>query len=181
MIRAMMPKIRENLKGVKYPSLADNAKFETIALSDIDFPPKKAVGQQVDIDVDGEYKSLVFCHTELKKLTRLPWQAHDVTARYVLTYSDRTAEEVEITNNGNIGYWNRRQNEPLLRPLYRHTGYTSTYCSDSDEFKTADGENVCIYKYEHILPKGKRLINVKLVRSDEYDTDVFLAKLVGVK
>jgi len=181
MIKAMMPKIRENLKGVKYPSLADNAQFDTIALSDIEFPPKKTVGQQVDIDVDGEYKSLVFCHTELKKLTRLPWQVHDVTGRYILTYSDGTAEEVEITNNGNIGYWNRRQNEPLLHPLYRHTGYTSIYCSDSDEFKTADGGNVCIYKYEHILPKGKSLINVKLVRSDEYDTDVFLAKLVGVK
>lgn len=181
MIKAVMPKLRENLKGIKYPSLADGAIFETIAVSDIDFPPKETAKQSVSIDIDGEYKSLVFCHTELKKLTRLPWQDYDVTGKYVLEYSDGSNEEIKITNNGNIGYWNRRQNEPLLHPLYRHTGYTSTYCSDSDEFKTANGENVCIYKYEHILPEGKTLTNVKLVRSDEYDTDIFLAKLVGVK
>jgi len=65
--------------------------------------------------------------------------------------------------------------------MYRHTGYTSTYYCDSDEFKTADGENVCIYKYEHILPEGKKLVNVKLVQSEKFDTDIFLLKLEGVK
>ncbi len=180
MIKAMMPKIRENLKGVKYPSLKDDAVFETIAQSDIDFPPKAEVSNNVDIAVDGDYKSLIFSHTELKKLTRLPWQGYDVTGKYVLTYSDGSTEEIEITNNGIIGYWNRRQNEALLHPLYRHTGYTSTYYTDSTEFKTADGENVCIYKYEHILPEGKKLVNVKLVQSEKFDTDIFLLKLEGV-
>ena len=65
--------------------------------------------------------------------------------------------------------------------MYRHTGYTSTYYCDSDEFKTTDGENVCIYKYEHILPQGKKLINVKLKQSEKFDTDIFLLKLEGVK
>ena len=181
MIKAIMPKLRENLKGIKYPSLAEGASFETIAQSDIDFPPRNAVNQTVDIAVDGEYKSLVFSHTELKKLIRLPWHDYSVTGKYILTYSDGTAEEIEITNNGIIGHWNRRQNEAVTHPMYRHTGYTSTYYCDSDELKTADGENVCIYKYEHILPEGKILKNVKLEQSDEFDTDIFLLKLEGVK
>lgn len=181
MIKAMMPKMRENLKGIKYPSLSDGATKETIAQSDIDFPPRKSVNQNVDITVDGEYKSLIFSHTELKKLIRLPWYDHDVTGKYVLTYSDGTTEEIDITNNGIIGHWNRRQNEAVTHPMYRHTGYTSTYYCDSDEFKTADGEDVCIYKYEHILPEGKKLANVKLVQSEKFDTDIFLLKLEGVK
>ena len=181
MIKAMMPKMRENLKGIKYPSLSEGAIKETIAQSDIDFPPRKAANQNVDIIVDGEYKSLVFSHTELKKLIRLPWYDHDVTGKYVLTYSDGTIEEIDITNNGIIGHWNRRQNEAVTHPMYRHTGYTSTYYCDSDEFKTADGENVCIYKYEHILTEGKKLVNVKLVQNEKFDTDIFLLKLEGVK
>jgi len=181
MIKAMMPKMRENLKGVKYPSLSDGASIETIAQSDIDFPPKKTANQKVDITVDGDFKSLIFSHTELKKLIRLPWYDYDVTGKYILTYSDGTAEEIKITNNGIIGHWNRRQNEAVTHPMYRHTGYTSTYCCDSDEFKTADGENVCIYKYEHILPEGKKLVNVKLSQSQGFDTDIYLLKLEGVK
>ena len=181
MIRALMPKMRENLKGIKYPSLKENASFETIIENPITFPPEKSVKQVNCVDVSGEYKSIIFHHTELKKLTRLPWQAHDVTGKYILYFTDGTTEEVQITNNGNIGYWKRRQNEALRHPLYRHTGYTSTYFSDSDELKTIYGENVCIYKYEHILPEGKTLSKVELVQNEKYDTDIFLLKLEGVK
>ena len=181
MIRGFLPYLRENLKGVKYPSLKENAAFETIIENPITFPPKKNVSQVKSADVSCEYKSIIFHHTELKKLTRLPWQPHNATGKYILTYSDGTSESVEITNNGNIGYWNRRQNEAITNPMYRHTAYTSTYFSDSDELKTSDGQNVCIYKYEHILPEGKVLSKVELVQSEKYDTDIFLVKLVGVK
>lgn len=181
MIKAFMPYMRENIKGIKYPSLEEGARFETLAFSDISFPPHNVVTENVEITVDGEYKSLIFHHTELKKLIRLPWQAHDVTGKYVLTFSDGTSEEIEITNNGNIGYWNRRQNEAITNPMYRHTAYTSTYFSDSDELKTSDGQNVCIYKYEHILPEGKKLSRVELVQSEKFDTAIFLVKLEGVK
>ena len=180
MIKALMPYMRENLKGIKYPSLMDGAEFETLAKNDVSFPPVNAV-QNTEITLDGEYKSLIFHHTELKKLVRLPWQKHDITGKYVLTFADGTTEEIEISNNGNIGYWNRRQNEAITNPMYRHTGYTSTYFSDSDELKTADGQNVCIYKYEHLLPEGKKLSKVELVQSEEFDTQIFLVKLVGVK
>lgn len=181
MIKGFMPYMRQNIKGIKYPSLEEGAKFETLALSDISFPPQCVDGKNAEINVDGEYRSLIFHHTELKKRIRLPWQEHDVTGKYVLTFSDGTSQEIEITNNGNIGYWNRRQNEAITNPMYRHTAYTSTYFSDSDELKTADGQNVCIYKYEHILPEGKSISRVELVQSEKYDTDIFLVKLVGVK
>ena len=180
-INSFMPYFRQSLKNVEYPSLCEGAITEIIAQSDISFPPLSTVNQSVDIDVDGDYKSLVFFHTELKKLTRLPWQDYDVTGKYILTYDDGTVEEIAATNNGIIGHWNRRHNEVLTHPLYRHTGYTCVYYTDGEEYKTADGENVCIYKYEHILSAGKKIKNVKLVRSDAFDTDIFLCKLVGVK
>jgi hypothetical protein len=180
MIKAFMPYMRENIKGIKYPSLEEGAKFETLALSDISFPPQCVEGKNAEINVDGEYKSLVFHHTELKKRIRLPWQEHDVTGKYVLTFSDGTSEEIEITTGGNIGYWNRRQNEAITNPMYRHTAYTSTYFSDSDELKTSDGQNVCIYKYEHILPEGKKLKKVELIQNEKFDTAIFLVKLEGV-
>ncbi len=181
MIKALMPKMRENLKGIKYPSLAKGAERIVIAENAISFPPSLGVSQNTKISVDGEYKSLVFSHTELKKLTRLPWQDYDVTGKYVLSYSDGTTEEISITNNGIIGYWNRRQNEPIVHPMYRHTGYTCTYYTDSDEYKTKEGEDVCIYKYEHILPEEKTVVSVELEQSEEFNTDIFLVKLEGIK
>ena len=180
MIKGFMPYMRQNIKGIKYPSLEEGAKFETLALSDISFPPQSVEGKNSEINVDGEYRSLIFHHTELKKRIRLPWQEHDVTGKYVLTFSDGTSEEIEITNNGNIGYWNRRQNEAITNPMYRHTAYTSTYFSDSDELKTSDGQNVCIYKYEYILPEGKKLKKVELIQNKKFDTAIFLVKLEGV-
>lgn len=181
MIKDMLAYIRQNLKDIKYPSLMDNALVETIINNDITFPPLKKHTQITDINIDGEYKSLIFNHTELNKLTRLPWQNHDITGKYILTYDDLSIEEIPITNGGIIGHYKRRQNEPLLHPLYRHTGYISTYYVDSEEFKTKTGDNVCIYKYEHILPKDKKLKKVALVQSEDFDTDIFLLKLEGVK
>ncbi len=179
-IKNLMPAFRDNLRNTVSPSRIEGAERVVIAENKIDFPPKDAE-QNTLIKVDGKFKSLIFSHTELKKFYRLPWHNPDITGKYILTYSDGTTEQIDITNNGIIGHWNRRQNEPVNNPAFRHTGYTSTYYTDCDEFKTSGGEKVCIYNYEHILPEDKTVATVELVQSEEFDTQIFLLKLSGIK
>ena len=181
MISAMMPCLRQKLGNINYPSLEEGAKTELIVQNPICFPPVGNHVQITDIAINENYKSLIFSHTELKILTHLPWSDNDVTGKYIFTFDDGSTEEIPVTNNGTIGYWNRRHNEPLKHPLYRHTGYICTYFTDGIESKTSDGKDVTIYKYEHILPGNKKLTNVKLVQSKDFDTEIFLCKLEGVK
>ena len=120
-------------------------------------------------------------HTCLRKLTRSPWKPHDVVGVYVLRYSDGTQEQIPVTSGGNIGYWNRRQNDVLKHAVYRHNGYTSGYYTDGIASKTADGSNVTVYRLEHLLPKGKQLLSVELRQIPEMDGRVFLCKAEGIK
>ena len=101
--------------------------------------------------------------------------------RYILTYDDGSEEIVPITSCGNIGYYNRRQNEPLAPQLYRHSGYISTYYSDSIEEKSENGEKFTLYRFEHILPEGKKLKNIKLCENENFNTKIFVRRIVGVK
>ena len=52
---------------------------------------------------------------------------------------------------------------------------------DSEEFKTENGENVTIYKYEHILPKNKKLLSVSLEQDETNVIKVFLCRAEGIK
>lgn len=181
MIRAMMPHLRENLCGVKYPSLSENATEEVLLENELETIYKKPLSQKTEATVNGDFESIIFCHTELNKRVRLPWNENEETGKYILTYSDRTEEIVPITNSGNIGYYNRRQNEPLAPQLYRHSGYTSTFYSDSEEKRGKNGERICIYRFEHILPKAKKLVNIKLCQNEKLDTKIFLERVIGIK
>ncbi len=180
-ISAMMPYIRQNLKRVKYPSLTDNAVFEIIVENSVEFPPVFPVSQKTSFDVDADYDSIIFSHTELKRHTKMPWAACEQSAEYILTYDDGTQESVPVTNGGNIAYWNRRQNAPYKHPLYRHNGYSSVYYTDGSLSKTADGRDITVYNYEHILRKDKKTVKIELVQSKTLDTNVFLCKATGVK
>ena len=177
MIRAAMPALRENLKATKYPSRNVGAKKETILENSFD----AALEQKKEIAVAGDFASIIFDHTELVKMVRLPWQKHDEVGRYILTYDDGSEEIIPITSCGNIGYYNRRQNEPLGHQLYRHSGYISTYYSDSVEEKSESGEKITLYRYEHILPEGKRLKNIRLCENEKLDTKIFIRRILGIK
>lgn len=181
LISKMMPKLREDLQEVKYPSLADGAICELLYENKISFPPQNIASGSNSFEVQGAYGSLIFGHTLLRRRTRMPWSIHQVLGRYILCYEDGTQEEIPITNSGNIGYWNRRHNQPLQHSLYRHNGYTCTYYTDGVEFKTANGEDVTIYRYEHTLPEDKKLVRVILEESKEYDARIFLYSVEGVK
>lgn len=181
MISAMMPRLRENLKGVKYPSLMPGASFKVLAENPVSFPPVLPIQQKTVFEVEEKFDSLVIYHTELRKLTRMPWAKHDVVGHYLLQYTDGSEEKLPITNSGNIGYWNRRHNQPLTFRLYRHTGYCCVYETDGEEFKTADGRDVTIYRYEYILPKDKVLKTVSLEENPEFDAKILLYRAEGVR
>ena len=175
-IRALMPQLRENLQDVRYPSLIENANREVLLENPFDFEK-----QERRLCVNGEFDSIVFDHTELVRMVRLPWQKYDEVGRYILSYDDGSEEIVPITSCGNIGYCGRRQNKPLAPQLYRHSGYISTYLSDTVEERNEKGEKLCIYRFEHILPKDKKLKCIKLCENEKFDTKILLRRVTGVK
>lgn len=180
MISETMPQLREDLNAMKYPSRQSGASTGCIGQNMISFPPNLPVEQQVEFTLDGEYDSLVFWHTALRKITRLPWSELDVVARYILRYEGGSTEEIPVTYGGNIGYWNRRQNQPLAHKFYRHTGYTAVYYCDSETTRTADGKLVTLYRYEYLPKQKKPIRSITLVQDPAFDAKVFLRSVEGV-
>ncbi len=179
MISARMPQLRDDLRGVRSPSLQEGTKAVTLVENPISFPPT-APSQKTEFSVETPCKSLVLYHTALRKYTRDAWQPHPVVGNYILTFADGSRELLPITMNGNIGYWNRRQNSVLPHPIYRHNGYTAGYFTDGISSKTADGRDVTVYRLEHILPEGKQLISVSLEEDAAFDPQIFLCKAEAI-
>lgn len=172
--------LRQQLSGVKTPSAQPGAKTTVLVENPIAFPPVLPAQQTTEFAVNGAYDSLVFYHTQLRKSTREPWYGPDVVGHYILHYADGTTEQVAINNCCNIGYWNRRQNQPVPHRLYRHTGYITTYYCDSLFSRTPDGQPVTVYRYEYVLKQRKPIASISLVNDPAWDTKVFLCKAEGI-
>ena len=180
MISARIPQLREEMRQVKYPSRMEGAKAQLLLENPISFPPASP-SQKTEFSVNAPCDSLVLYHTCLRKLTRYPWTKNQVLGQYILTYADGSQDRVDITSGGNIGWWGRRQNGILKHQTYRHNGYTAGYYADGVASKTADGGDVTVYRLEHILPKGKQLVSVRLEEDPAADGQVFLCKAEAVK
>lgn len=161
MISANMPQLRENLKGIHYPSRQAGAQISQ-------FTPGNA------------YNSLIFSHAAQRRITREPWTHLDVVAQYVITYTDGSTEEVPVQYGGNLGYIGRRQNEPLRHSFYRHTGYTATYYTDSITKLTENGEPVTTYIYEYLPKANKPIASIELVEDPAFDAKILVTKIEGV-
>ena len=181
MVANRMKTLREELRNVKTPSALPGATTKTLIENPISFPPAPETSQTTEFAVNDSFDSLVFYHTQLRKITREPWTRHQIAGRYIITYTDGTTEEVEITSCGNIGYWNRRQNQPVPHRLYRHTGYIGTYYSDGIFSRTADGQPVTVFRFEYILKEKKQIASISLVDDPAYDTKIFLCKAEGIR
>ena len=181
MVSQRIKTMRQELSGVKTPSALPGATVQTLIENPIVFPPVLPTEQTTEFAVNGTFDSLVFYHTQLRKVTRQPWMRYDVAGRYIITYADGTTEDVKITTCGNIGYWNRRPNQPVPHRLYRHTGYITTYYSDGIFSRTADGQPIGIYRFEYIPQQKKEIASISLVNDPAYDTKIFLCKAEGVR
>ena len=178
-IGAFLPEFRDNMRGVRSPSRNSSAKVTTLIENPITFPPRADIEQRAEFDVNEKYDSLLLYHTALRRRTRVAWKPHEVVGKYIITYTDGTTEDIELTASGNVGYWQRRHNEPVLNKIYRHNGYHSIYYTDGVEFKNENGDNVTIYRLEHILQKDKTVASVKL-EQEENGINIFLCKAEGV-
>ena len=180
LLQAMIPVLRENLQGRRYPSRLPGAKRVTLGENTAAFPPALPLAQQEEFTVDGCFDSLVFHHTALRRITREPWLELSTVAKYVITYADGQTEQIPVTYGGNIGWWNRRQNDPLPHAFYRHTGYTATYHCDSITTRTAQGEPVTTYLYEYIPSRREKIASVRLEQDPAFTPHILLQKLEGI-
>jgi hexosaminidase len=165
-ISDLMPRVREGLKGVRYPSLSEGAQRESLG--------------SAPNGVNKLFDSLIFVHSSAYKMARMPWQDQDVLGRYVITYADGDRDIISIRNGGNIGYFGCRQNQPYKHPLYRHNGYTASYECDSETAFCGDGKIYTKYYLEHIL-KQKEISSVTLEVSSDYPDSVILTDIIGIK
>ena len=128
------------------------------------------------------FDSLVFTHTARREMTRMPWVDLEEIGAYYVTFDDGSSERLPVTYGGNIGYWNRRQNQPQPQPFYRHNGYIGTYFADTTESRLRDGRLVTLYHYEWILPQtGKAIVRLRFIPAENAKSDVVIYSVKGLK
>lgn len=98
-----------------------------------------------------------------------------------MRYADGTVLEIPLTYGGNISHWNRRQNEPFRGGYYRHNGYSGTYFVDSEESKSENGENICVYRYQWRNPKPETpILSIRLCQYENQPA-VFPHQITAIK
>jgi hypothetical protein len=180
-IRQHMPHLRAKLQDVVYPSTQPTARQVILAEHSAGYPLVE-VPSATEFAADSVFNSLIFEHSTIKKLARIPWIALEEVGQYLVEYEDGETVTIPLTYGGNICHWNRRQNEPFPHSYYRHNGYCGTYHSDGIESRTPQGDPVCVYRYEWINPRKDIPIRRVLLRhSGKYGPVVFLHKLIGIR
>lgn len=169
LLQAKIPQLRDQLRNTVAPSRQPGAKRLLIAERPGDTVP-----------LDDCYDSLIFAHAALRRVPRKPWTDLDVVANYVIRYADGTEEKVPVTFGGNIGYYNQRQNAPIPHQIYRHTGYVACWLSDSETVINDQGIPETLYRYEYI-PAKKPIASVTLEQNPDFQAQVFLARLEGIR
>ena len=161
-IASLMPRTRERIRGIAYPS---RMKGATTILLD-----RRGDNGFVCPINEKACESLIFTHTLLSRYSRMPWKDQETVGEYILTYSDGSRENVTIRSGREVGYFGARPWEPLKNKLYRHNGYTASYECDRDEMHTDDGKRLTVYRYEHILQSDKKLLSVTWRQKPDAET-----------
>ena len=149
-ISARIPRLREQLEDRRYPSLAPNSARQTVWQREQ--PTVPADGTLCSFS--GCAQSLIFTHTALGELRRVPWSTPTVLARYTVVYADGSECDVPIAYGTTVGFFGRRKNAPMAGMYHRHTGYMgATWHTDEVLFETADGSRKTLFRYEWINPR----------------------------
>ncbi len=174
-LKKRIPLLRRQLRG------ENNTDKKAVCLVDNGpFPPNAAVASR-EYALNCYADRLILQHTALCFLARRPWTALPQIAAYRVTYKDGTAESIPVLYGGNIGWWNRRQNEPLAGMYYRHNGYTSTWSCDSKETRLPDGRIACLYCYEWQNPHPeKQIVQFSLIPQADAGIPVQLQYLYAI-
>ena len=178
-ISAMLPRLREKMRGVCYPSLG--AHTETALWDGGAFEPTDAKCD-LALAVGGRFDSLLIEHTATAPLHRLPWKPLEVIGAYAITYADGTEASLPVTYAGNISHYARRHHQPFTHQYYRHNGYTTAWETDGVEEYTASGALVTLYRVEWINPRPDAEIVALTYRpAGHAETEVFVRRVIGVK
>ncbi len=179
-ISDMLPSIRSAIQDVSYPSLEADA--EVVAIKNDDTLSLKAVEDETEFSVNGNFRSLIFRHASSDFLRRICWVRNKKIASYRVCYSDGSLEEIDLSYGDNICHWDRRQNEPFAANYYRHNGYCTTWFVDSERVMTEHGEEGTVYSYEWINPHPDKTIEKIVVDTmDDIDTGILVHQILGVQ
>lgn len=178
-ISALLPRLREQLKGGSYPSLG--AHTERVLFEDLTRDPEE-MSRGLDVAVGGGYDSLIVTHTATCPRHRYPWLALEEIGTYVITYGDGTEESLPVTYGGNIGHYARRHHQPFTQGYYRHNGYITSWETDGVELRAENGKPVTFYRIEWRNPRPETTIERVCYRAAEGEAaDVAVRSVIGVQ
>ena len=179
-IRRLIPPLRDQLGNRQSPSLLP-AHHEMELYSTIGAPNPEIDKTSLDIRLNKRFDSLVFTHTARREMTRMPWVDLEEIGAYYVTFDDGSSERLPVTYGSNIGYWNRRQNQPQPQPFYRHNGYIGTYFADTTESRLRDGRLVTLYHYEWLLPQtDKTVTRIRFIPTENAKSDMVVYGVKGL-
>ena len=179
-IRRLIPPLRDLLGQRQSPSqLPSHQEITIYGTTQSPDPEKDRSG--LDIAMNGRFDSLVITHTAQRELTRMPWIELEEIGAYYVTFDDGSSERLPVTYGSNIGYWNRRQNQPQPQPFYRHNGYIGTYFADTTESRLRDGRLVTLYHYEWLLPQtDKTVTRIRFIPAENAKSDMVVYGVKGL-
>jgi len=157
LLSAGMPALRLALRGEKP---IEGEKVTLLAPRTMEEAPVTSVA------LNTACGALIFEHAIANKLTRVPWGPLDVLGCYRVTYADGSEVEIPLTYGGNIGYFARRQNDPMPGSYYRHNGYFATYFTDAIKGRAADGSPTTVYRFEWRNPYPEKEIRALTLCED---------------
>ena len=181
LINTRIPKLREQLHGERSPLLHEGDI--SIVYRSPHYP--KIAGEPHPVRIQNIhrcYDSMVFTHTASECIYRKPWAPLPLLGNYHIRYSDGREELVPVAYGKQIGFWNRRHNQPLTQMYFRHTGYPSTYFTDGVEERDCDGRVLTYYRYEWKNPHPDLPIEaVWYCPVDSRTANVFTQSIEGVR
>jgi len=159
-IQKMIPKIRDELRGISKPENAQivsipitlpetsssslpnaiKAYIENISTSLQNVIIDKYIfdlsrtqrlsSTPIEACVNNKFSKLIFLHATTNNAQRVAWKSLTKVGEYVIKYSDNTEVVIPVEYAGNICVWSRRYAKPMPQQYYRHQGYIATYLSD---------------------------------------------------
>ena len=177
-LSAMMPRMREQLRDVRYPSLGAHAEqilYENLHLDG------GCTDDCFAMDVGARCESLLIEHTATMSRHRLPWVPLEVIGKYTVRYTDGQRLEIPVTYGGNIHHFARRHHQPYTHQYYRHNGYSAAWETDGVEEISEQGTPVTFYRFEWINPRPEiEVTDISYTPAQGGMGDVFVRRIVSV-
>lgn len=178
LLSGIIPRLREQLSGRRYPSLAEHR--ERILCDHGEFDPACAEFG-LELDVGERCDSLIIEHTAALARHRLPWVSLEVIGHYTVTYEDGEEVRIPVTYGGNVHHYARRHHQPYRHQYYRHNGYSAAWETDGIEERSEAGTPMTVYCFEWINPRPEvsieRMVYTPAANGVE---DVFVSRVVRV-